>query len=95
MRMLPCISTLAGALLPLLFPYPVIAQTAVPLTNPLPLEVRSPYLNSWTPVPTSDSNISSAEFFFTRAVRNISPSLRATDFRLSRLKCLSFSSPPH
>ncbi|KAI0283549.1 hypothetical protein BC826DRAFT_189688 [Russula brevipes] len=67
MRMLPCISTLAGALLPLLFPYPVIAQTAVSLTNPLPLEVRSPYLNFWTPVPTSDSNISSAEFFFTRA----------------------------
>ncbi|KAI0267828.1 hypothetical protein BC834DRAFT_60087 [Gloeopeniophorella convolvens] len=65
----------AVALLLLLFPAPTTAQTLSDLLffAPVPLEVRSPYLNFWTPASaTSNTTVSTAaeaqaQFFFTDA----------------------------
>jgi hypothetical protein len=74
MRVLAYVSTFAIALIPLLLPVPCTAQIAVPLTIPLPLEVRSPYLNFWTRASNSSGNATTdAEFFFAEAVRHVSP----------------------
>ncbi|KAI0306203.1 hypothetical protein B0F90DRAFT_973382 [Multifurca ochricompacta] len=70
MRILPYISTAISALLFLLlswFPALSIVRAAVQFSSPLPLEVRSPYLNFWTPVATSNSELTDTEFFFTEA----------------------------
>ncbi|KAI9507330.1 hypothetical protein F5148DRAFT_1205922 [Russula earlei] len=63
----PFLSALAIILSLSLFPSSSIAQNVVSLVSPLPLEVRSPYLNFWTAVQTSASNTTSADFFFTEA----------------------------
>lgn len=47
------------------FPPTSVAQTAPQLTSRLPLEVRSPYLNFWTPPPSLSAN--STEYFFAEA----------------------------
>jgi hypothetical protein len=75
MRMLAYFSTLAIALLPPLFSVSCAAQIAVPLTIPLPLEVRSPYLNFWTRASDPGGNATAnKEFFFAEAVRHVHPS---------------------
>jgi hypothetical protein len=75
MHMLTYVSSLAIVLIPLLFSVPCTAQIAVPLTIPLPLEVRSPYLNYWTRAFNSGGNATAnKEFFFAEAVRHVHPS---------------------
>jgi hypothetical protein len=64
--LVPYISKLAIALLLFLFPAPSTAQNTPP-TNSLPLEVRSPYFNFWTPV--SDAALSDVQYI-TQAVRH-------------------------
>ncbi|KAI0248912.1 hypothetical protein BJV78DRAFT_1378612 [Lactifluus subvellereus] len=61
MRILPFISRLAVTLLPFLLPAPSTAQNS-PLTNSLPLEVRTPYFNFWTPVPVSDTALGQVQY---------------------------------
>jgi hypothetical protein len=46
-----------------------VAQNAISLSNQLPLEIRSPYLNFWTPPQTSSLTTLNA-FFFTQAFGN-------------------------
>ena len=55
-----------------------VAQTAVSFANQLPLEVRSPYFNFWTPTfsPSDDLNIT--EYFFTQAVSDNTPPIHAS-----------------
>ncbi|KAH9957083.1 hypothetical protein BC827DRAFT_1227395 [Russula dissimulans] len=45
-----------------------ISTLVATFTVSLPLQLRSPYLNFWTAVPTADSNSTSAEFFFSHAL---------------------------
>ena len=74
MHMLAYFSTLAIALLPSLFSVSCAAQIAVPLTIPLPLEVRSPYLNFWTRASDPGGNATVNKEFFAEAVRHVHPS---------------------
>ncbi len=85
MRILTYVSTFAGFLLTSWLLVPCIAQIAVPLTTPLPLEVRSPYLNFWTrPSITSRNTTTSAELF-AEAVRPLKSFFFAIHLRFSRL----------
>ena len=45
-----------------------MAQSAVSLVSVLPLEVRSPYLNFWTPPYSSSTNLNTTDFFYTQVV---------------------------
>jgi hypothetical protein len=73
MRIQTYVSTFA-ALIPFLLPLPCLAQIAVPFTFPLPLEVRSPYLNFWTQPPSLSGNATtSAKLLFAEAVRRLNP----------------------
>jgi hypothetical protein len=73
MHILTHVSTFAAFVL-FLFPVPCLAQIEVPLAVPLPLEVRSPYLNFWTRPPSSSGNTTtSANLFFAEAVRHLNP----------------------
>jgi hypothetical protein len=85
MRILTYISIFAVSLLTLWFPMPCTAQIAVPLTTPLPLEVRFPYLNFWTSPSNTSGNTIASDEFFARAVRHANFLLLTIGLRFSRL----------
>jgi hypothetical protein len=92
MRILTCVGTFAVALIALLFPVPCAAQIAVPLTIPLPLEVRSPYLNFWTRASSWSLNTAtSAGLFFAEAVSHVTPRFLSIYLHFRRLA----ASPSH
>lgn len=45
-----------------------VAQNAVSLISELPLEIRSPYMNFWTPQYTPSTTLNTTDYFFTQAV---------------------------
>jgi hypothetical protein len=45
-----------------------VAQNAISLISQLPLEIRSPYMNFWTPPYTSSTTLNATDYFFTQVV---------------------------
>jgi len=68
MRLSSYLPISAAALLLTFLPSWTVAQTAVTLYNPLPLEVRSPYFNFWSTPYSEETNTTGFHYFFTDAV---------------------------
>jgi hypothetical protein len=83
MRILTYIFKLVVTILPFLFSGSSTAQAAVPL------EVRTPYFNFWTPI----LSVGDAEYFFTQAVRHFSP-ISSGPLRFDMHECVLFSCLP-
>jgi hypothetical protein len=66
-----------------------VGQTAVSLTTPLPLEVRSPYFNFWTPPYSPTSDLNSTEYFFTQAVGDNASLIHASLMRRTRFSSVA------
>lgn len=47
-----------------------VAQNAISLISQLPLEIRSPYMNFWTPPYTSSTTLNATDYFFTQVFGN-------------------------
>ena len=45
-----------------------VAQSAVSLISVLPLEIRSPYLNFWSPPYSPSTDLNTTDFFYTQVV---------------------------